>query len=230
MEKLLLKKRKYHFRSGKGLGDFWNISRNRDPQIREKLVVKPEMELRSLDSQVSAHISRFKRICSEVILNDYSCGWIQGGPCQCIRSLYMKRQFFLRLNKKGKEYPWCTLAIVSVLASLMNSSHWNSVAFVSTQHQTGPIFNELLRMLSFRSLPNLLLPMEIFQEQDGWMSQNGKRRRSRRELYLTGKKKTRIIRRKENTSKTLSWEPNVKVNNTAPPGSCLLNQSHSSRW
>lgn len=123
------------------------------------------MELRSLDSLGSAHISRSQRICSEVLPNDYSCCWIQGGPCQCIQSLYMKRQFFLRLNKKGKEYPWCTLAICSMLTSLMNSSHWNSVAFVSTQHQTGPIFNELLRMLSYHSVhyPTYFFPWRSFR-------------------------------------------------------------------
>lgn len=63
------------------------------PQIRRKLVAKPKMELGSFDSQVSAHVSLSKRICSEVILSNYLCYWIQDGLSKYLKPVYEKIAF-----------------------------------------------------------------------------------------------------------------------------------------
>lgn len=160
-------KKKKKVPSGKGLDDF-ETSRNRNPQTRRKLVEKLEMELRSLDSQVSAHVSTSKRICSEAILSNYSCCWIQGGPCQYIRSLCMKRQFFLRLNKKGREFPLCALANCSMLKPEKQQPLKPCCLCIHPVSNSTYFQHSKNAKLSSHSLLNLLLlPMETFQEQGG---------------------------------------------------------------
>lgn len=91
------------------------------------------------------YVSVSKRICSEVILSNYSCCEFKVAH-ECIQSPCIKRELFLSFHKKGEEFPLRASTNCSTLTSLMNSSHQDPGAFVSTQHQTGPIFNEPIQM------------------------------------------------------------------------------------